>query len=114
MKIYSPSKEERAFLYQEAHALEPLMKDLGSLTVVVEEISTKGVQKKRRPHFRVTFVVAPESVGMRVQATDSSLYEAAIAAKTEAERQLNALVNALPRQALESEEGSGIPPEFLH
>lgn len=107
MTIYNPSREERAFLYQEAQDLEPLMKDLGSLSVMVEE-----TDKKR---FRVTFVVAPESVGMRVQATDSNLFDAAMAAKEEAARQLNAIVNAMPRQwKLESPEGTNIPRDLLH
>lgn len=90
MKIYSPNREERAFLYQEAQDLESLMKDLGSLSIMVEETA-------RKQNFRVTFVLAPESVGMKVQATDRNLFEAAIAAKEEAQRQLNAIVNALPR-----------------
>lgn len=114
MSIYNPNQEERAFLYQEAQDLELLMKDLGSLTVMVEEVSSKQSKKNRVNRFRVTFVVAPESVGMRVQATDSNLFEAAIAAKDETLRQLNAIVNALPRPATSDEHGLKIPPEFLH
>jgi hypothetical protein len=107
MTIYNPSREERAFLYQEAQDLEPLMKDLGSLTVMVEEV------KKSR--YRVTFVVAPESVAMRVQATDSNIFDAAMAAKEEAARQLNAIVNSMPRQwNLDALNGGKIPPEMLH
>ena len=109
MKIYNPNREERAFLYQEAQDLEPLMKELGSLSVMVEQLKPKKADANR---FRVTFVVAPESVGMRVQATDSNLFDATIAAKAETQRQLNALVNALPRQAVG--EGHELSPEFLH
>ncbi|NJM09919.1 MAG: hypothetical protein HC883_03235 [Bdellovibrionaceae bacterium] len=88
------------------------MKDLGSLTVVVEQVDTPAKTKNR---YRVTFVVAPESVGMRVQATDNNLFEAVIAAKAEALRQLNAIVNAMPRQwNLDAQKGGGIPPELLH
>jgi hypothetical protein len=82
------------------------MKDLGSLTVMVEQ--------NKANRFRVTFVVAPESVGMRVQATDSNLFEAAIAAKDETLRQLNAIVNSLPRSTQAAKDGIKIPPEFLH
>ena len=112
MKIYNPNSEERAFLYQEAHDLEGMMKDLGSLTVMVEEIKPKrAVVDGSR--FRVTFMVAPESVGMRVQATDTNLFEATIAAKEETLRQLNAIVNAMPRQ-WNADSSAKIPPEQLH
>ncbi|MBX3020990.1 MAG: hypothetical protein KF799_04880 [Bdellovibrionales bacterium] len=105
MKIYNPNREERAFLYQEAHDLEALMKDLGSLTVMVEQLQPK---RTKTSGYRVTFMVAPESVGMRVQATDSNLYEATIAAKEETLRQLNAIVNSLPVEL------NKVPPELLH
>ena len=104
MKFYNPSAEERAFLFQEAQELEPLMKDLGSLSVMVEE----RTGRKNQSRFRVTFVVAPESVAMRVRAEDGNLFEATMAAKAEAKRQLNAIVNSMPQ------EPSKIPPEFLH
>ncbi len=113
MKIYNPNAEERAFLYQEAQDLEPLMKDLGSLTVMVEEIQPKN-GKHAANRFRVTFVVAPESVGMKVQATDANIYDATIAAKSEAQRQLNAIVNSLPRQVNGEVAELNIPPELLH
>jgi len=112
MRIYSPNREERAFLYQEAQDLEDLMKDLGSLSVMVEETKTK---RRKSPKFRVTFVLAPESVGMTVAADSGNIYDATIAAKEEAQRQLNTIVNSLPRNF---KTGSGIEApklgEFLH
>ncbi|MGE0528113.1 MAG: hypothetical protein AB7P49_13680, partial [Bdellovibrionales bacterium] len=65
MKIYNPNREERAFLYQEAQDLQPLMKDLGTLSVMVEEVSDaqetnlKSSRKRSRKetsekNFRVT------------------------------------------------------------
>jgi hypothetical protein len=113
MKIYSPNREERAFLYQEAQELAPLMKELGSLSVMVEEMRRRG--KPLDTRYRVTFVVAPESVGMKVQATDYNLFDATIAARNEAQRQLNELVNALPRERAPGAEAEGkSPAEFLH
>lgn len=99
MKIYNPTQEERAFLYQEAQDLAPLVKDIGSLSVMVEE---NGPQKG----YRVTFLVAPESMGLQVQAESDNIFQATIDAKEEAQRQLNALINALstPRP----------PSEVLH
>lgn len=108
MKFYNPSAEERAFLFQEAQDLEPLIKDIGSLSVMVEEMKTKNAPSPQ-PHYRVTFVVAPESVGMKVAATNKNIYEATIAAKLETQRQLNAIVNSMPRVKTEAP-----PPEFLH
>ena len=113
MSIYNPNREERAFLYQEAQDLEPLMKDLGSLTVMVEEILPKN-GKPVNNRFRVTFVVAPESVGMRVQATDTNLFEATMAAKSETQRQLNAIVNSLPRGWNMERQNGKIGPQVLH
>lgn len=105
MTVYNPNLEERAFLYQEANDLEPFVKNFGSLSVLVEELKEKTAKSGYR--YRVTFMVAPESVDMQVQATDTSLYNAAKAAKEEAQRQLNALVNAMPAN-------SQIPRELLH
>ena len=110
MKIYSPNREERAFLYQEAHDLEGLMKDLGSLSIMVEE----STRKKGTGQFRVTFVLAPESVGMKVQATDRNIYEATIAAKEEAQRQLNAIVNSLPRSLIAGRSKRKRTSDILH
>lgn len=120
MKTYSPNLEERAFLFQEAQALAGLMKDMGSLSVMVEEVAAKpkadnakSKQKKKTKttsNFRVTFVVAPESFDMRVEATAKDIYQAAIAAREETERQLNAIVNEVPR----SSQPTKIPFEFLH
>ncbi len=111
MGIYNPNQEERAFLYQEAQDLELLMKDLGTLTVMVEEVASKQARKNKKNRFRVTFVVAPESVGMKIQATDANLFEAAIAAKDETLRQLNAIVNSLPKA---HGQDAKVPPEHLH
>ena len=110
MKIYSPNREERAFLYQEAQELSSLMKDLGSLSVMVEEMQSKPESEIR---YRVTFVLAPESVGMKVQATDGNLFEAAIAARNEAQRQLNAIVNSLPQEMAPGTAAQGKPPSEL-
>jgi ribosome-associated translation inhibitor RaiA len=87
MRVYNPSLEERAFLYQEAQDLAPLVKELGSLSILVEEEAKSG--------YRVTFLVAPESMGLQIHAENDNLFAATIAAKEEAQRQLNALINAL-------------------
>jgi hypothetical protein len=108
MSTYFPNAEERAFLFQEAQTLESLLKELGSLNVVVEEVPSK--REGRSPKYRVTFVVAPESMGMRVQATAADVYEAAIAAREETARQLSMIVNEAPRKR----KASKIPFEFLH
>lgn len=107
MKLYNPNREERAFLYQEAQSLEPLIRDLGTLTVLVEELP----QQKNNGRFRVTFVVAPENGGFRIQATDHNIFEATMAAKAKAEEQLNSLVNSLPRSP---KKRGGIPLELMH
>lgn len=93
MKIYNPNNEERAFLYQEAQDLAPLVRDLGSLSIMVESEAENG--------YRVTFLVAPESMGIQIHAENDNLFAATIAAKEEAQRQLNSLINALnaPRPA---------------
>jgi hypothetical protein len=107
MKVYNPNAEERAFLYQEAQSLEPLIRNLGSLTVLVEEVPRKSADER----FRVTFVVAPENGGMRIQATDANIYDATMAAKAEAERQLNHLLNSVPRSLMPE---AKIPLDLMH
>lgn len=115
MKTYSPNREERAFLYQEAQDLEPMLKGLGSLSLLVEEIAAKGNRKTPlQSRFRVTFVVAPESVDMKVQATGKNIYDATIAAKEETLRHLNAIVNSMPRQESREQKNAKPPTEFLH
>ena len=113
MKIYNPNREERAFLYQEAQDLEILVKDLGSLSVMVEELAARPV-KSAAHDYRVTFMVAPETFGMRVQAVDDNLFDAAIAAKKETLKRLNALVNAMPRPRVGDADAAKIPVENLH
>lgn len=98
MKIYNPSLEERAFLYQEAQDLAPLVKDLGSLSILVEQDAEQKPEEDVENRYRVTFLVAPESMGIQIHAEESNLFAATIAAKEEAQRQLNALVNALDPQ----------------
>lgn len=97
MKIYNPSAEERAFLYQEAQDLAPFVRELGSLSIMVEENEAHNDDENR---YRVTFLVAPESMGIQIQAEEDNLFAATIAAKEEAQRQLNALVNALDPQSM--------------
>jgi hypothetical protein len=113
MRVYNPNREERAFLYQEANDLQPLMKELGSLSVMVEEMAGRG-KRKSENNYRVTFVVAPESVGMKVQAVDSNLYDATIAAKMETLRQLNAIVNSMPRPINKDAADALKTSELLH
>ncbi len=113
MKAYQPSREERAFLFQEAQDLEPLVKDLGSLSVIVEEVKSLEA-KNPQARYRVTFLVAPESFAMKVHATDKNIYEATIAAKAETQRQLNVLVNSLPKDWNAGATGVKIPSELLH
>ena len=114
MKIYNPNREERAFIYQEAQDLEGLVKNLGSLSVMVEEVAVHAPKVSRTSDYRVTFMVAPESVGMRVQAVDTNLFDATIAAKTETVRQLNAIVNSMPRQAAADLSRVRVPTGDLH
>ena len=109
MTIYNPNREERAFLYQEAQDLEPLIKELGSLTVVVEERATD-----ERGRFRVTFVIAPDTYAMRVPASHADLFSATIAAKEETLRQLNSIVNSMPRPNAVLDPGLRPPHEVLH
>ncbi len=106
MRIYNPSLEERAFLYQEAQDLAPLVKDLGSLSIMVEESGQDATEALSENRYRVTFVVAPESMGLQIHAEENNLFSATIAAKEEAQRQLNALVNAL--------DPSNGAPSYLH
>ena len=97
MKIYNPSLEERAFLYQEAQDLAPLVKNLGTLSVLVEEMGeVSAISTENR--YRVTFLVAPESMALQIQAESPNLFAATIKARQETQRQLNALVNALNPQ----------------
>ncbi len=95
MRVYNPNLEERAFLYQEAQDLAPLVKDFGSLSILVEAIQDKSASGSAENRYRVTFLVAPESMGIQIQAETDNLFSATIAAKEEAQRQLNAIINAL-------------------
>lgn len=112
MKIYNPNREERAFLYQEAQGLEHLVKNLGSLSVMVEEMVTKS--EDRANDYRVTFMVAPESFGMKVAAIDDNMFDATIAAKNEVVRQLSAIVNSMPRAPGADANDRALSSQTLH
>lgn len=99
MKIYSPNLEERAFLYQEVQVIEPMIKDMGTMTVMVEEAEHKeDTKKKLNTKFRVTMMLLPESMKMEIKTEGSNLYDAVIAAREEAVRKLSAVLNAMPSQ----------------
>lgn len=98
MKIYSPNIEERAFLYQEVQVIEPMIKDMGTMTIMVEEAEHKEDKKKLDAKFRVTMMLLPESMKMEIKTESSNLYDAVIAAREEAVRKLSAVLNAMPAQ----------------
>lgn len=103
MKLYQPNQDEKAFLYQQAFELESLVKDLGSLSVMVEEMGNKTRHK-----FVVTFVVAPEAMQFRVRAMGDTLVEATMAAREKAQKQLSALMNVMPANEVIGQ------PQWLH
>jgi hypothetical protein len=113
MKTYNPNAEERAFLYQEAQDLEALLKNLGPVSITVEK-SDKELRAKKNKNYRVRFTIAPESVGMIVEAVGPNLFDTTIAAKEETQKALNALVNSLPRHFNVEKGMVKIPTELLH
>jgi len=111
---FEPSLEEKAFLFQQVQELEAVATQFGSLTILVEERHPDNDPSDLS--YEVTFVVAPENLDFRIQATGKNLYSTCMAAKEEAKARLSQLINQVPDQALAAARADSIkiPPELLH
>ena len=84
--LLDPSGEEKAFVYQQALELSPLLAHSGPITVVLEK-------NKNHAKYSVTFILIPDSLNIKIQSEGENLFDVCINAKNKAKRTISQLIN---------------------
>ena len=86
--LLEPSGEEKAFVYQQALELSPLLAQSGPITVILEKN-----QNKNRSKYSVTFILIPKTLNIKIQAEGDNLFDVCINAKNKAKKTISLLMN---------------------
>ena len=77
--LLTPSNEEKAFVYQQALELSPLLAENKPITVILK--------KNRKPaKYSVTFILIPETLNIKIQSEGDNLFEVCINVKNKAKK----------------------------
>ena len=87
-KLIEPSGEEKAFVYQQALELSPLLAK-GPIAVILE----KNQKKETSLKYSVTFILAPEILNIKIQSEGDNLFDVCINAKNKAKHAIKQLIN---------------------
>ena len=82
------SGEERAFVYQQTMELSPLLFQNNPIAVILEKNHNKEHLK-----YSVTFILVPETLNIKIQATGDNLFDVCISAKNKAKKTISQLAN---------------------
>ena len=88
---FEPSGEEKAFVYQQALELSPLLKEGGPIAVILEK--TKA--KTNLPKYSVTFILIPKKLNIKIQSEGDNLFDVCIQAKNKAKKTISHLMNQM-------------------
>ncbi len=83
-----PSGEEKAFVYQQALELSPLLVKTGPVAVSL----TKNKNGKNAL-YSLTFILAPAGLKIKIQSKGSDLFDVCIQAKNKAKKTISQLIN---------------------
>ncbi len=87
-----PLAEERAFVYQQALELSPLLSQ-GNSKEPIAVILKKHMGSKARFKYSVTFVLIPNSLNLQVHCEGNNLFDVCINAKNKAKKTISHLIN---------------------
>ena len=90
--VSTPSGEEKAFVYQQAMELSPLLGDNGPIAVILEKNKTD----KKNIKYSVTFILVPDSLNIKIQSEGDNLFDVCINAKQKAKKTLRQILNQMP------------------
>jgi len=96
------SGEERAFVYQQTMELSPLLFQEKPIAVVLEKHNKK---------YSVTFILVPETLNIKIQATGDNLFDVCMSAKNKAKKTIFQLANqaSTPMRNLQMEHFKKFP-----
>ena len=83
-----PTGAERAFVYQQAMELSPLLLKRGTIGVILK----KNINKKKSK-YAVTFILAPNVLNVKVHCEGNNLFDVCIQAKNQARKAIKDLIN---------------------
>lgn len=84
--LLEPSGEEKAFVYQQALELSPLMAQNEPIAVILEK-------NKNRSKYSVTFILVPNTLNIKIQSEGENLFDVCINAKNKAKKTISHLMN---------------------
>ncbi len=102
-----PSGEEKAFVYQQALELSPLLnKKAGPIAVILEKN-----KNKTGSIYAVTFILIPKTLNIKIQSKGNNLFDVCINAKNKAKKTISQLMNQVesPIRALQMEHFKKFP-----
>ena len=88
--LLEPSGEEKAFVYQQALELSPLLNQNGPIAVILEKNNNKN-----NATYSVTFILIPETLNIKVQSEGDNLFDVCISAKNKAKKTIRLLTNQM-------------------
>ena len=84
--LLEPSGEEKAFVYQQALELSPLLAHNGPIAVILEK-------NKNHTKYSVTFILVPKTLNIKIQSEGENLFDVCINAKNKAKKTISLLMN---------------------
>ena len=89
-KSSEPSGDERAFIYQQAMELTPLLTQSHSHKEPIAVVLKKNPKKST---YSVTFILVPHSLNLHIQCEGKNLFDVCIHAKNKARRTILQILN---------------------
>ena len=109
-KAYEPTGEERAFVYQQALELRPLLYHYSDpITVIVGKNLKKDKNK-----YTVTFILVPSSLNIKIQSSGDDLFDVCMRVKNKSQKAIHALSHQFenPARNLQMEYYKSFP--YIH
>ena len=101
-----PSGEEKAFVYQQALELSPLLAKSGPVAVILEKNKTENHSK-----YSVTFILVPNKLNIKIKSEGDNLFDVCITAKNKAKKAISYLMNQVdsPMRTIQMEHFKKFP-----
>ena len=88
-KFLEPSQEEKAFVYQQALELSPLLTQGGGPIAII----LKKKQENEESRYLVSFILVPDSLNIKIKQEGTNLFDVCIRAKNQAKKTIGLLAN---------------------
>ena len=86
--LMEPSGAEKAFVYQQALELSPLLVTKGPIAVIF-----KKNKKKKACFYSLTFILVPRGLNIKIKSEGSDLFDVCLKAKNQAKKTISLLSN---------------------